>query len=149
MTRGLAKLKIKYDCIIKWVQTEWMKNIRHHTWQQAFPTRESSLPGSHKGEYSHFYTLQRGTPTSTVSTNSTWTLAEQCTFTRQDPNTWTYWCRSLLRIHRRHVPEQGRSQRRTQTVPYLNYDRYNTFAVVIPEFHKGYMTRISRRNLTN
>jgi hypothetical protein len=44
--------------------------------------RKHSLPGSHMGEYPHFYTLQRGTPTSTVSTSSTRVLAEQCSFTR-------------------------------------------------------------------
>jgi hypothetical protein len=43
--------------------------------------RKHSLPGSHRGEYSRFYTLQRGTPTSTVSTNFTQMLAEQCSFT--------------------------------------------------------------------
>jgi hypothetical protein len=32
--------------------------------------RKYFLPGSHRGEYPHFYTLQRGTPTSIVSTNS-------------------------------------------------------------------------------
>jgi hypothetical protein len=37
----------------------------HHTWQQAFQ------PGSHRGEYPHFYALQKGTPTSTVLTRST------------------------------------------------------------------------------
>jgi hypothetical protein len=41
-----------------------------------------SLPGSPRGEYPRFYTLQRGTPTSTVSTNSTRALAEQCSSNR-------------------------------------------------------------------
>ena len=34
--------------------------------------QQGSLPGTHRGEYSHFYTLKRGTPTSTVSTKTTW-----------------------------------------------------------------------------
>jgi hypothetical protein len=44
--------------------------------------RKHSQPGSHKGEYPRFYTLQRDTPTSTISTNSIQMLAEQCYFTR-------------------------------------------------------------------
>ena len=39
--------------------------------------QQGSLPGTHRGEYSHFYTLKRGTPTSTVSTRTTWVLEEQ------------------------------------------------------------------------
>ena len=39
--------------------------------------QQGSLPGTHRGEHSHFYTLKRGTPTSTVSTRTTWVLEEQ------------------------------------------------------------------------
>jgi hypothetical protein len=40
-------------------------NDWHHTWHQT------SQPGSHRGEYPHFYAQQRGTPTSIVLTSST------------------------------------------------------------------------------
>jgi hypothetical protein len=63
---------------VNWTEMKWngiVLDITHDS--------KHSLPGSHSGEYSRFYTLQRSTPTSTVSTNSnsTRTLAEQCSFT--------------------------------------------------------------------
>jgi hypothetical protein len=64
----------KDSCSSKGVQRRDISGITHDS--------KHSLPGSHRGEYSRFYALQRGTPTSTVSTNSTQALAEQCSFTR-------------------------------------------------------------------
>ena len=56
----------------------WTTTYRYHTWQQG------SLPGTHRGEYSHFYTLKRGTPTSTASTRTTRAPEEQSSCTRSD-----------------------------------------------------------------
>ena len=61
------------------------------------------------------------------------------------PDTLTYSCRSLLRIHHRHFPFKGRPSQGTQSVPYQNCDQYNRFAVVTP-IRKGfrYEVKISR-----
>jgi hypothetical protein len=59
-----------------------MEMYRRHIWPQA------SLPGSHRGEIPHFYTLQRGTPTSTASTKTTKALEEQSSLARRDTTTW-------------------------------------------------------------
>jgi hypothetical protein len=59
-----------------------MEKYRRHIWPQA------SLPGSHRGEIPHFYTLQRGTPTSTVSTRTTKVPEEQSSLARRDMTTW-------------------------------------------------------------
>jgi hypothetical protein len=55
---------------------------RRHIWPQA------SLPGSHRGEIPHFYTLQRGTPISTASTRTTKAPEEQSSLARRDTTTW-------------------------------------------------------------
>jgi hypothetical protein len=55
---------------------------RRHIWPQA------SLPGSHRGEIPHFYTLQRGTPTSTASTKTTKAPEEQSSLAHRDTTTW-------------------------------------------------------------
>jgi len=105
----------------------WTTTYRYHTWQQG------SLPGTHRGEYSRFYTLKRGTPTSTASTRTTQAPERAEPFYPLRHRTpWPTRCRSLLRIHHRHFPFKGRPSRRAQTVPYQNCDRYNTFAVVTP-----------------
>ena len=62
--------------------TEMDKEIIGITYDQ-----QASQPGSHRGEYSQFYALKRGTPTSTVSTRTTQIPEEQSSLTRWDTTT--------------------------------------------------------------
>ena len=73
----VQKAELKDD--IKQSSTEYWKYLQRCIGKNIGITRDQqgSLPGTHRGEYSHFYTLKRGTPTSTASTRTTWVLEEQ------------------------------------------------------------------------